>query len=222
MAATLAVESEELSWGQPMATDVPPDLPFGRYVLVLKREGRPDLLLAKASTSPVLWDVPPVVGACRLHLIVMAGTGQYQATSDEFSVVAPHGDARSKIFSSSVNGDPIHTGDFDNIPGLKLVIPVAATTTKAAISFSLPQPYAEGTDFPGGSFRLKLNDSQVAEGSFTYPMQEPRSFGRMPLTLSAVVDLPPESTSRVEVEWAGIRGSKVHLGGSASLTAILE
>ena len=128
----------------------------------------------------------------------------------------------SKIFSTSTSGDPTHLGDYGDIPGMKLEIPSGAAASRAAVIFNLPQPYAEGNDFPGGNFRIMFNDAQVVEGCFTYSEKQPASTGRMPLALTTSINLVPGRLNQIEVEWAGIRGSRVHLGGSASLIAIVE
>jgi mannose-binding lectin len=128
----------------------------------------------------------------------------------------------TKIYWCPVSGDPTHSGDFGDIPGLKLEIPPHASATHALLIFNMPQPYAEGTDFPGGVFRLLCDDTLLVEGCFTYSEKAPASSGRMPLTLTAKVNLSAGIQHRAEVHWAGIRGSKVHLGGSASLAAIVE
>jgi hypothetical protein len=132
------------------------------------------------------------------------------------------GNDMGKIFWCPLSGDPTHEGDFGDIPGLKLEIPPHASGSEALLIFNLPQPYAEGAEFPGGAFRLIFDDESVVEGCFTYAMEKPPSFGRMPLTLTAKVKLAPNRPHRVEVHWAGIRHSKVHLGGSASLAALVE
>lgn len=85
---------EPCCWGDLMSTEVPSDLPAGKYMLVLTREGRPDIKLGEASTSPVLlWDVPPILGRCNLRLDAVDASGQQSpvATAEEFSVLAPVG-----------------------------------------------------------------------------------------------------------------------------------
>jgi hypothetical protein len=128
----------------------------------------------------------------------------------------------AKILFRSVTGDPTHQGDFGDIDGLALEFAASPAKSQALLIFNLPQPYAEGTNFPGGVFRIRFDDKAVVEGCFTYSSAKPDSFGRMPLTLTASVTLEPGKAHRADVEWAGVRGSTVHLGGSASLAAVVE
>lgn len=128
----------------------------------------------------------------------------------------------ARIYWCPVSGDPTHSGDFGDIPGLHIEIPPSTSRTHALLIFNLPQPYAEGTNYPGGAFRLLCDDTLLVEGCFTSSDKAPSSSGRTPLTLTAKVDLSAGVQHRAEVHWAGIRGSRVHLGGSASLAAIVE
>lgn len=125
-----------------------------------------------------------------------------------------------KILHCAIEGDPTCDGnDYTDIPGLVLTFktPLVATL---ALFFNLPQPYATGNNFPGGEFRFLYDKQPKLSGCFTYSKAQPESFARMPLTLIATIDVTPVVMHQVSVQWRGVRGSTVHLGGSASLNAI--
>jgi hypothetical protein len=74
------------------------------------------------------------------------------------------------------------------IPGLFFKLP-AGVGTSAIIILNVPNPYAEGNNFPGGWFGISINGTMnPVYASFTYGVQQPVSFNRMPTTL--VVGIP--------------------------------
>jgi len=114
-----------------------------------------------------------------------------------------------------------NASSFTAIQGLTLTIPEGVGTT-AIIILNVPMPYAQGTDYPGGTFGISVNGtvSPVA-ASFTYNEQAPSSFGRIPTTL--VVGIPLANAAQtIQAVWYGVRGSTVMLDSPATLTAIMD
>jgi hypothetical protein len=113
-----------------------------------------------------------------------------------------------------------NSGEFKPIPGLSLKLPEGVGVL-ALVILNLPMPYAEGSDYPGGTFGISINGtvSPVVAG-FTYGIQAPPSFNRMPTTL--VVSVPLIQQAQViEGLWSGVRGSTVIIDSPATLSAII-
>jgi Bc2L-like protein len=113
-----------------------------------------------------------------------------------------------------------NSGEFKPIPGLSLKLPEGVSVL-ALVILNLPMPYAEGSDYPGGTFGISINGtvSPVVAG-FTYSNQVPPSFNRMPTTL--VVSVPLTQHAQViEGLWSGVRGSTVIIDSPATLSAII-
>lgn len=107
------------------------------------------------------------------------------------------------------------------IPGLALQLP-RSVGDSALLILNVPNPYATGSNFPGGNFGLQVNGTILAPyASFTYNEQIPQSTGRMPTTLCAMVQLSSKEDSAVVAVWSGVRGSTVHIDSPATLTAII-
>jgi hypothetical protein len=49
-----------------------------------------------------------------------------------------------------------NSGSFVPIPGLNITIPVGVDTL-AMVILNVPNPYATGNDFPGGTFGIAIN-----------------------------------------------------------------
>jgi hypothetical protein len=109
---------------------------------------------------------------------------------------------------------------FTAIPGLTLKLPEGVNVL-ALVILNLPMPFAEGTDFPGGTIGISVNGttSPVVAG-FTYGIQAPPSFNRMPTTLVVAVPLTLQAQV-VEGLWSGVRGSTVIIDSPATLSAII-
>jgi hypothetical protein len=111
-----------------------------------------------------------------------------------------------------------NAANFTPIPGLSLTLP-EGDDMSALVILNVPNPYAQGTNFPGGTFGVAVNGTvSPVTATFTYNEQQPASTGRIPTTL--VVNVPlviGEQT--VEAMWFGVRGSTVILDSPASLSA---
>jgi hypothetical protein len=107
------------------------------------------------------------------------------------------------------------------IPGLHFTLPEGDAVT-AIVILNLPNPYAQGNDYPGGWFGIAVNGTVLpAIASFTYGIQVPPSTNRMPTTL--VVNVPLTlKPQKIEAMWQGIRGSTVILDSPSSLTALID
>lgn len=112
------------------------------------------------------------------------------------------------------------SGQFTPIPGLSVTIPEGVDTL-ALVTLCVPNPYAEGNDFPGGNFGISVN-GQVSPvvASFTYGVQQPASFNRMPTTLVVGVPLG-QNPQTIEAVWSGVRGSTVIIDSPATLSAVV-
>lgn len=106
------------------------------------------------------------------------------------------------------------------IPGLTFVLPGGDMIT-AIVTFNLPNPYAQGNNYPGAILGIAVNGVQSPViASFTYGIQNPPSTNRMPTTL--VVGVPLTATPQTVVAlWSGVRGSTVQLDTPATLSATL-
>ncbi|QOZ31800.1 hypothetical protein [Bradyrhizobium sp. CCBAU 53421] len=112
-----------------------------------------------------------------------------------------------------------NSGTFTPIQGLSLTIPEGVGTT-AIITLNVPNPYATGTDIPGGMFGVTINGKvSPVVASFTYN-ETPSSFGRIPTTL--VVGIPLDNAAQtIQAVWGGVRGSTVIIDSPASLSAVI-
>ncbi|MHC2331939.1 hypothetical protein [Bradyrhizobium sp. USDA 4454] len=111
-----------------------------------------------------------------------------------------------------------NSGTFTPIQGLSLAIPEGVGTT-AIVTLNVPNPYATGTDIPGGMFGVTINGKvSPVVASFTYN-ETPSSFGRIPTTL--VVGIPLGNAAQtIQAVWGGVRGSTVIIDSPASLSAV--
>ncbi len=113
------------------------------------------------------------------------------------------------------------SGSFVAIPGLSITLPEGVDTT-AIVILNLPNPYAQGNNFPGGVLGISVNGAvSPVQASFTYNEQSPVSTGRIPTTLVVGVPLGQKAQT-VQGLWFGVRGSKVIIDSPATLTAILD
>jgi len=106
------------------------------------------------------------------------------------------------------------------IPGLAITLPEGVDAI-VPVTLNLPNPYAEGNNYPGALLGISVN-GQVSpvQASFTYGIQAPPSFNRMPTTL--VVGVALTTTKQiVQAVWCGVRGSTVMLDSPATLSAVL-
>ena len=110
---------------------------------------------------------------------------------------------------------------FTPIPGLSLTLPEGVNVL-ALVILNLPNPYAQGNNYPGATLGISVNGTALpAVASFTYGIQAPPSFNRMPTTLVVSVPLGMKPQT-VQGLWYGVRGSTVMLDSPASLSAIIS
>lgn len=113
-----------------------------------------------------------------------------------------------------------NASQFTPIPGLSLTLP-AGDNVLAQVTLNLPNPYAEGNNYPGATLGISVNGNvSPVVASFTYGVQQPQSFNRMPTTLIVAVPLSLKPQT-VQAVWYGIRGSTVMLDSPASLSAVI-
>jgi mannose-binding lectin len=125
------------------------------------------------------------------------------------------------IYAQTSGKQSTNSGSFVPIPGLSITIPEGVGAS-ALIILNLPMPYATGNDYPGGNVGISVNGTvSSVVGGFTYGVQTPASFNRMPTTL--VVNVPLANKAQtVAAVWSGVRGSTVIIDTPATLSAILD
>ena len=106
------------------------------------------------------------------------------------------------------------------IPGLSITIPEGVGIS-ALVILNLPNPFATGNDFPGGTFGISVNGTiSPVVAVFTYNEQIPPSTGRIPTTLVVNVPLINKRQEIVGM-WSGVRGSKVIIDTPATLSGVI-
>jgi hypothetical protein len=124
------------------------------------------------------------------------------------------------LYAQSSGTHSTNSSSWTPIPGLALTIPEGVGTI-AIITLNVPNPFAQGNNFPGGNFGITVNGTPSSVVAvFTYNEQIPQSTGRIPTTLVVGVPLGNKPQAIVGV-WSGIRGSTVNIDTPATLTAIL-
>jgi hypothetical protein len=129
----------------------------------------------------------------------------------------------SILYAQSTGSQQTQSGVWAPIPGLQLTLPSnSGGLTNALITLNVPNPYASGNNFPGGTFGISVNGAVMGPyASFTYSSQVPQSFGRMPTTLIVQVKLVSD-TQQVQAMWQSVRGSTVIIDSPATLSAIID
>jgi mannose-binding lectin len=126
------------------------------------------------------------------------------------------------IISAQTNGGfSTSNNSWTAIPGLVVTVP---EITGEAVLFVLnvPNPYANGNNYPGGKFGIYFNgEMQGPFAAFTYSQQTPSSPGRVPTTLCVAAVLPAKGPTTVTAMWSALRNSTVHIDSPATLTMIL-
>ena len=126
------------------------------------------------------------------------------------------------IITVQCGAQTTNSGSWTAMTGLTLVLPQGVGET-ALVILNVPNPYAQGSDFPGGNFGLEVNGSVLAPyASFTYNEQNPASTGRIPTTLCAFVPLSQTGDLTVAAVWSGVRGSTVIIDSPATLSGIIN
>lgn len=123
------------------------------------------------------------------------------------------------LYAQTSGSQQTNAAAFTPIPGLSLPLPEGDGLI-AVVTLNIPNPYAQGNNYPGGTFGIAVNGTPLpAIASFTYGVQVPESTNRMPTTL--VVGVPliigPQTVSGL---WYGVRGSTVILDTPASLSVV--
>jgi hypothetical protein len=124
------------------------------------------------------------------------------------------------LYAQTSANQSTNSGSFVPIPGLSLTLPEGVNTS-ALVILNVPNPYAKGNDFPGGTFGISVNGTiSPVTATFTYNEQVPASTGRIPTTLvvSVPLGLKPQTIMGM---WFGVRGSTVNIDSPASLSAII-
>lgn len=118
-----------------------------------------------------------------------------------------------------INGDPTTTsGSYTDIENLNLILPAQADSNAALVTLNIPQPYADGGDSNGIAYQIDVDGSSQITGAWT---NQSSQNGRSPFTLVTMVPLKSGATQFVQAQWSAVRGATAHLGGSASLSAVL-
>jgi hypothetical protein len=125
------------------------------------------------------------------------------------------------ILYAATGGQQTNSGSFVPIPGLTLTLP-GGVDTVAIVTLNLPNPYATGNNYPGGTLGITVNGTlSPVQAVFTYNEQSPPSTGRMPTTLVVGVPLT-QATQTVQAVWFGVRGSTVITDSPSTLSAVLD
>jgi len=125
------------------------------------------------------------------------------------------------LFAQSSGTHSTSSSSWTAIPGLSLQLPKVAGEAVLLI-LNVPNPYATGTNFPGGNFGIEINGQvQSPFAAFTYNQQAPGSFGRVPTTLCVPIQLTSPQSITATAVWSGIRGSTVNIDSPATLTMII-
>ena len=127
------------------------------------------------------------------------------------------------LYAQTSGTQQTNSSTFVPIPGLTLTIPEGVGSA-ALVTLNLPNPYANGNNFPGGYFGISVNGAvSPVVACFTCSDQNPpnQNTGRSPTTLVISVPLMNAPQTIVAV-WSGVRGSTAIIDSPASLSAILD
>lgn len=128
------------------------------------------------------------------------------------------------LYAETAGTISTNSGNWTNIPGLQFTLPaVSAGQTQALVTVNLPNPYATGSDNPGGYVGVSVNGSVlVSVGCFTTETKSPGNTGRIPTTLIVRVRLLNGNTQLITAVWQSVRGSNVVIDTPASLSAVIS
>jgi len=115
------------------------------------------------------------------------------------------------------------SGNWTPIPGLSITLPaVSGALNEALIILNVPNPYATGTDNPGGYFGISVDNAVlVPVACFTSFEKAPQSTGRVPTTLVVRIRLKNSDTQAINAVWQSVRSSNVIIDTPASLSAMI-
>lgn len=122
------------------------------------------------------------------------------------------------MFTSVDNDQSTGSEDFVNINDLEFILPQRADGLNAAIvTLSIAQPYVTGGTSSGILYQIIVDDESFVTGGFTNGTTQD---GRSPVTLVGRLWLN-ENEHSVQAQWCATGGATAHLGGQASISAIL-
>lgn len=122
------------------------------------------------------------------------------------------------FFTQASTDQTTNSGTFGDIEGLSFTLPAAQPEYNAAlVTLNVSQPYVDGGDSNGISYQIDANGVSQATGAWS---NQTSQNGRSPFTLVAKVPLTSGSQF-LQAQWLSVRGGTAHLGGSASLSAVL-
>ena len=124
------------------------------------------------------------------------------------------------LYAQTSGKQQTNSGSFVQIPGLSILIPEGVGTA-ALIILNVPNPYATGTNNPGGTFGIAVAGTvSPVVAAFTSSETAPSSSGRVPTTLVLSVPLGIKAQP-INAVWYGVRGSTVIIDSPATLSGIL-
>jgi hypothetical protein len=124
------------------------------------------------------------------------------------------------LFAQTSGAHSTDSGSFVPIPGLIITIPEGVGIS-ALIILNVPNPFAQGNDFPGGTFGISVGGTiSPVVAVFTYNEKMPPSTGRIPTTLVASIPLTNKKQEVLGM-WFGVRGSKVIIDTPATLSGVI-
>jgi hypothetical protein len=131
-----------------------------------------------------------------------------------------HNGGHMIISAQSSGPQSTNSSAWTPMPQLSIKIP-GGVGEMVLVILNVPNPYASGTDFPGGNFGIQVNGTlQAATATFTYNEQQPASTGRIPTTLCVPVAVNSTQPVTITAVWSNVRGSTVHIDSPATLSAV--
>jgi len=125
------------------------------------------------------------------------------------------------MYAQTTGTQQTNSATFVPMTGLSISIPQGVGAS-ALIILNVPNPYATGSNFPGGVFGVSVGGTiSTVQAVFTYNEQQPAGTGRVPTTLVLSVPLSQTAAQTVLAVWSGVRGSTVIIDTPATLSAIL-
>ena len=125
------------------------------------------------------------------------------------------------LYAQTSGTHQTNSGSLVPIPGLSITIP-QGVDAMAIVILNVPNPYAAGINFPGGTFGINVNGvTSPVQATFTYNQPQPQSAGRVPTTLVVGVPLSQKGSQTVQAVWFGVRGSTVIIDTPSTLSAVL-